>query len=104
MTTHQLQPADGGETAAYGKGAALALTLLYREGCHLCEDLEQQLEQLLEHGSYRLRRVDIDKDPALRERYNALVPVLVHDEIELCHHFLDLQAVRQLLASYNSAD
>ncbi|MEE9320582.1 MAG: glutaredoxin family protein [Granulosicoccus sp.] len=84
--------------------AAVDLTLFFREGCHLCEDLEQQLEQLLPRGSYRLLRVDIDDNPALRERYNERVPVLAHDEIELCHHFLDLQAVRQVLASYNTSD
>jgi len=97
MTTRQRQPIDGGETAVHCNSAAPVLTLFYRESCHLCEDLEWQLEQLLEHGSYCLRRVDIDNDPVLRERYNERVPVLVHGETELCHHFLDLQAVRQAL-------
>jgi len=77
------------------------LTLLLREGCHLCEDMEQQLAELLPPGSHSLRRVDIDEHPALLARHNERVPVLVLADKELCHHFLDLQAVREGLASYN---
>lgn len=77
------------------------LTLHYREGCHLCEDMEQQLQELLSPGSFRLRRVDIDADPELRVAYNARVPVLSCDTVDLCEHFLDLEAVQSALASYN---
>ena len=78
------------------------LTLYYREDCHLCEDLEQQLVELLEPGSHILRRIDIDEDETLKQAYNVRVPVLICDNIELCEHFLDLEAVKGALASYNS--
>lgn len=84
------------------QGGVPLFTLYRREGCHLCEDLENQLEELLEPGSYRLRRVDIDDFTELREQYHVLVPVLVHGKTQICHHFLDLDAVRRVLASYNS--
>lgn len=74
------------------------LTLHYREGCHLCEDMELQLHELLEPGSFTLIRVDIDADPVLREAYNVRVPVLSCDQIDVCEHFLDLQAVKEALA------
>ncbi|NND91463.1 MAG: glutaredoxin family protein [Granulosicoccus sp.] len=102
------------------------LVLYFREGCHLCEDMEQQLRELLEPDSYRLRCIDIDQDAALRISCNARVPLLclvpesaghqlsslVPGEspqnvstgstlVELCEHFLDLKAVRDALASYN---
>jgi len=80
------------------------LTLLYRDGCHLCEDMQALLAELLPDGSYRLNRIDIDDDPALRQVHDRRVPVLMLGEQELCHHFLDLQAVRQALAGYTSAD
>ena len=83
--------------------AALQLTLHYREGCHLCEDMEQQLHELLEPGSFSLIRIDIDSNPELREAYNVRVPVLSHDQMDLCEHFLDLQAVKEALAGYNRA-
>lgn len=82
------------------------LTLYYREGCHLCEDLEQQLPELLESGSYTLTKIDIDEHPDLKKAYNARVPVLNCENIEVCEHFLDLEALRNALAqaqaSYNS--
>ncbi len=80
---------------------AVPLTLHYRDGCHLCEDMEQQLLELLEPGSFSLTRIDIDDDPALQAAYNVRVPVLSCGEIELCEHFLDLEAVKEALASYN---
>ena len=37
--------------------------------------------------------IDVDADPALVERFDELVPVLVHQGRELCHYFLDRDAV-----------
>jgi len=77
------------------------LTLYFREGCHLCSEMEQLVGELLDASEYRLEKVDIDQKPELRERYNVLVPVLMLGSTELCHHFLDLEAVRAGLAGYN---
>jgi hypothetical protein len=79
------------------------LTLHYREGCHLCEDMEQQLYELLEPGSFSLIRIDIDEDPVLKEAYNVRVPVLSCEQLDVCEHFLDLQALKEVLAGYNTA-
>ncbi len=78
-----------------------ALTLHYRDGCHLCEDMEEQLYELLDPGSFTLIRIDIDADPVLQEAYNVRVPVLSCDQLDVCEHFLDLEAVKEALASYN---
>ncbi|MFT6303860.1 MAG: hypothetical protein ACI9XK_004158 [Granulosicoccus sp.] len=79
------------------------LTLHYREGCHLCEDMEQQLYELLEPDSFSLIRIDIDSDPVLRVAYNIRVPVLSCDQLDVCEHFLDLHALKEALAGYNTA-
>lgn len=84
--------------------AAPQLELLFRDGCHLCEDMEAQLHELLAPGSFQLSRTDIDEHPALREQHHTRVPVLFLGGQELCHHFLDLQAVREGLASYTCKD
>jgi len=42
--------------------------------------------------------IDVDTDPALEARYDELVPVLLHGDIELCHYFLDAPKVREYLA------
>jgi len=82
--------------------SAIPLTLYMRQGCHLCEDLQHQLEELLAPDSYTLSLIDIDRDPALKAQYNEWVPVLSHGDTEICHHFLDLKALQQAQAGYNS--
>ncbi len=79
------------------------LVLYFREGCHLCEDMAQQLDELLDPSSFELIRIDIDEDPVLKVTHNARVPVLSCDQSDLCEHFLDLEAVKEALASYNRA-
>ncbi|MFM7170406.1 MAG: glutaredoxin family protein [Cyanobium sp.] len=49
--------------------------LLYsRQGCCLCEGLEERLLELLPPG--QLQVVDVDEDPSLQARYGLSVPVL----------------------------
>jgi glutaredoxin len=50
-------------------------TLYTRQGCHLCDEA---LAILRQHG-LSPRLVDIDADPALRQRYNECVPVVEID-------------------------
>jgi len=83
---------------------SVPLTLYWREGCHLCEDMERTLAELVDPSRYRLQRIDIDRNEALQQRYNADVPVLCLNEQELCRHFLDLTAVEAALAGYNNQD
>lgn len=78
-------------------GAKASLTLYYREGCHLCEDMEEQLYELLDANSFSLKKVDIDSCEALRVAYNVRVPVLFCGQNEICEHFLDLQALQNAL-------
>ncbi len=75
------------------------LTLYYREGCHLCETMQQALRGLQSRLGFVLRTVDIDRQARLRRRYDEWVPVLCHGERELCHYYLDEQAVSAACAS-----
>jgi hypothetical protein len=77
----------------------LVLTLLARTYCHLCEDMERALGPLLAEFRAALEVVDVDTSPALESRWGDKVPVLLHRERELCHYFLDAQAVRAYLAA-----
>jgi len=49
---------------------AAPLTLYWRDGCHLCEDMERTLAELVHSSRYRLTRIDIDGNEDLRRRYN----------------------------------
>ena len=42
--------------------------------------------------------LDVDADPELEALYGELVPVLLHQEIELCHYFLEVAKVRDYLS------
>lgn len=83
------------------------LTLYWREYCHLCHDMLAQLlalrEELGGESLFSVDILDVDADPALEARYDELVPVLTAGagsgaERELCHYFLNPDAVRAYLA------
>jgi len=44
--------------------------------------------------------VDVDADSALEERYGILVPVLLHEEVEICHYHLDATRLEAYLAGF----
>ncbi len=77
---------------------AIELTLLSRGYCHLCHDMEAALAPLAEEFGADVTVLDVDADPALEARYDEWVPVLLHGETELCHHFLDVAKIREYLA------
>ncbi|MGD8484412.1 MAG: glutaredoxin family protein [Thioalkalispiraceae bacterium] len=70
-------------------------TLYARLGCHLCEDMQHQLQSLQAERPFALEVVDIDSDPALEAQYGTRVPVLLSGETEICQYFLDKQALLQ---------
>ncbi len=74
------------------------LTLMSRGYCHLCHDMEVALAPLLAEFGATLSVLDVDADPVLEAKYDELVPVLLHGEIELCHYFLDEAKTREYLA------
>jgi glutaredoxin len=75
-----------------------SLTLYGRAWCHLCDDMRAALEPMLAEFGAQVDVIDIDSDPALEARYNDWVPVLVHQNVELCHYHLDEARVRAALA------
>lgn len=74
------------------------LTLVSRRYCHLCQDMEVALGRLASELSFKLEVLDVDADATLEERYDELVPVLLHRGQELCHYFLDDAKVRDYLS------
>ncbi|WP_020394557.1 glutaredoxin family protein [Thiolinea disciformis] len=77
------------------------LSVYYRAGCHLCEQLIAELSQLQqalqETIDFDFELIDIDQDAALRKRYDVDVPVVALNDEVLCYHFFDADTVRQAL-------
>jgi len=79
---------------------ALEVTLYTRPGCHLCDEAKLQIAPLLAEFGVRLREVNIDANPELRERYNADVPVIFLADRKIAKHRVDPnQFRRQLLGA-----
>ena len=78
------------------------LTVYTRHGCHLCEDLLQQMQTLKNSHVFEYFTVDVDADPRIRQQYAALVPVVVLGDRQICHYFLDQAGLLQALADINS--
>lgn len=52
-----------------------AVTLYGRPGCHLCELMIEELEPVCRAAGRALQVLDVDADPAWRERYGLRIPV-----------------------------
>jgi hypothetical protein len=64
----------------------------------LCDEAKSQIAPVLIEFGARLREVNIDADPVLRERYNVDVPVIFLGERRIAKHRVDLgQFKRQIL-------
>jgi glutaredoxin len=65
--------------------------LYRRSGCHLCEEMAQQLRAL----GLAFEEIDVDSDPALRLKYGRDVPVLVFEDL-VYKHRLTPEAIAKL--------
>jgi glutaredoxin len=54
----------------------IRLRLLTRPGCHLCEEMREEVDHLLEDAPKEWELVDVDEDPALSSKYGSQIPVL----------------------------
>jgi hypothetical protein len=76
----------------------LEFVVYSRQGCHLCEQLLEELEPLC-RGKATIVVEDIDTRPEWAEKYGSLIPVLSVNGAEVCHHFLNRQRVLDVLAA-----
>ena len=72
-------------------------TVLSRQWCHLCHELIDALCPIAQHYGWRVEVIDIEQDPALEVRWDELIPVVLVDGVEICHHRLDVEAVRAVI-------
>ena len=75
----------------------MTLTLLSRSYCHLCDEMLAGLAAMRGEFGFTVDLVDVDGDAALKRRFGATVPVLMHAATELCHYHLDAGKVRAYL-------
>jgi hypothetical protein len=74
------------------------LVVLSREGCHLCEQMLQELAELEIQGRIPASTlVDVDSDPELARQFGLKVPVLLLDGSVICHYTLNSNELLRLI-------
>lgn len=77
----------------------MELTVYSRAECSLCEQMLDELAQLLGPlAAARVTVTDIDQDPELIRKYGSRIPVLMADGEFVCAYRLDRARVEALLA------
>jgi len=71
------------------------VTMYYREGCHLCDDMAATLQAWQSVLGYHLEYQDIDENIELQQRYHVDIPVVSYNNQVLFYHFFDEQSLRQ---------
>jgi hypothetical protein len=64
--------------AAANPGARLRL--LSRPGCHLCEEMRREVDEILRDSPHAWEIVDVDSDPALAAEFGEAIPILYVNE------------------------
>lgn len=78
----------------------MALTLLSRDGCGLCEEFADAFVLAFPAQRQQLLIADVDSRPGWQGRYGLLIPVLLDDEgTVICATHFDEPAVLAWLAA-----
>ncbi len=71
------------------------LTLLVREGCHLCAAARETVVRLGEEVGEVPVEVDVDTDPEMQAEYGDRVPVVLLDGREHSYFTVDVDRLRR---------
>ena len=75
-----------------------AQVILYtRPGCHLCEEMKQQIRNAACEELYTLEEVNIETDPELLNKYRYDIPVITINGIEAFRHRVRSEEFRAAL-------
>jgi hypothetical protein len=74
------------------------LVVVSREGCHLCEQMLEQLAELERAAAIpAVTVVDVDSDPDLVRQFGLKVPVLLLGNSVICHYTLNSNELLRLV-------
>ena len=74
------------------------LQVFSRHGCHLCEQLIDELVPLVQ-GRLELSICDIDTRDDWRNEYDTRIPVVKYDGAVICQYHLDREALTRILSN-----
>jgi glutaredoxin len=56
------------------------------------------LKEVQQSQSFEFHVIDVDENPEWEEKYGELVPVLLAGDEQICHYYLDNEALNAYLA------
>lgn len=74
------------------------VSLITREGCHLCPDARQVVREVCEELGVSWREVDVEANERVRERFADEVPVVIADGQVVGFWRIDPARLRSALA------
>lgn len=74
------------------------VTLITRDGCHLCAEAERDLARLSAELGFELLLLDVDADRARANEYSERVPVILIDGVEHGYWRLEEDRFRTAMA------
>jgi len=77
-----------------------AFIIYSRRGCHLCDEMWDELHPMLRGRDADLKIIDVDTDAELKARYGTRIPVLSINGVELCSGRLDQTKVLAYLSPH----
>ena len=83
--------------AGVGMTNVNSLAVFSRKGCHLCEQLIEELLPLI-RGKIDIDVHDIDSRPEWQLEYGTRIPVVEWNGEFVCQYTLDAPAIRQIVA------
>jgi len=84
-------------------GKMLTLQVFSRPGCHLCEQLVDELLPIV-RGRLEVEVLDVDSRDDWKAAWGTLIPVICHEGLEICRHRLDREAIQRVLDTQMTTD
>ena len=78
-------------------GSSQDFIFYYREGCHLCEDMIDQLKDVFSDYPSNLISRNIDENLDWFNLYNTDIPVLIYQDKIISKYFLDRETLIRIL-------
>ncbi len=85
------------------RAGVITLTYIHRTGCHLCEAMWAELDDIRSSGVVQFDCIDLAREPHLEERLGDKIPLLLHGELELARYYLDAERLDSYLAALKTA-
>jgi glutaredoxin len=73
------------------------VTIYTRPGCHLCDEAKASIQASGCGEEFTLEEVNIDNDPALHEKYQYDIPVILIDGTKAFKHRVDPREFKRKL-------